>query len=106
MCIRAVGKFTDTASLTPDGMANIFSNIPAHLPEELFETLIKQPHVTIERIVSKGHSSPAQGWYEQTQNEWVIVLQGEAKLCFEEREQYLGSGDYLMIPAGVKHRVS
>lgn len=87
-------------------MANIFSDIPADLPEELFTSLLDKPSVKIERIVSKGHSSPKQGWYEQSQDEWLIVLQGEAIISFEHHQQSLAGGDYLMIPAGLKHKLS
>lgn len=101
-----VGKFTYPASLNALSMSNIFSDIPANLTEELFENLAEKPNVKIERIISKGHTSPKQGWYEQAQDEWVIVLQGEAIITFEDSEKRLGSGDYLMISAGVKHKVS
>ncbi|MDX2244117.1 MAG: cupin domain-containing protein [Leptolyngbyaceae cyanobacterium bins.302] len=60
----------------------------------------------IERIVSRGHTSPETGWYDQEQNEWVIVLQGEAVLSFEHEEPLcLKVGDYINIPAHSKHRV-
>jgi cupin 2 domain-containing protein len=34
---------------------NIFAEIPEKLPEELFESILKQDNIVIERIVSKGH---------------------------------------------------
>jgi len=47
------------------------------------------------------------GWYEQKDSEWVIVLQGEAILSFERKEDVrLKAGDYLNIPASQKHKVS
>ncbi len=45
--------------------------------------LVQGEHVTIERIVSEGHTSPESGWYEQKRHEWVIVLQGAATILFE-----------------------
>ena len=87
-------------------MANIYEAIPAVLPEELMERLVDSEHVRVERIVSRGHSSPATGWYDQQEHEWVIVLQGEAVLSFEGQAPVrLGKGDYINIPAHRRHRV-
>ena len=88
-------------------MDNIYDAIPAELPTELISTLVDSPHFKIERIVSKGHSSPESGWYDQQQNEWVIVIAGEATLTFDNRpSQRLTAGDYLNIKAHQKHKVS
>ncbi len=87
-------------------IANIFQAIPDVLPEELMERLVDGEHVRVERIVSRGHRSPATGWYDQHQNEWVIVLQGGAVLSFEGQAPVrLGKGDYINIPAHRRHRV-
>lgn len=85
---------------------NIFK-LPAELPaEELFETLWQNNNVTIERIISTGQQSPPDFWYRQEQDEWVILLQGEASLGYEDGGVVeLGAGDYLYIPAGLAHRV-
>ena len=53
---------------------NLFADLPAHLPAELFTTLLDAADVRIERIVSHGHASPADFWYGQPQHEWVTVL--------------------------------
>lgn len=75
--------------------------------EELFETLCQAPGLHIERIVSQGQHSPPGEWYDQKQHEWVVLLQGEAVLEFEHGpEQKLVPGDYLLIPAGLRHRVA
>jgi cupin 2 domain-containing protein len=65
-------------------MKNLLKNIPQSLPDELFETLVKTDTIHIERIISKGHSSPEKSWYDQNQNEWVLVLKGAARLAFED----------------------
>jgi cupin 2 domain-containing protein len=85
--------------------ANLFSELPANLPEELVEKLVDAPDVRIERIVSTGHSSPPGFWYNQAESEWVVVLRGEAVLAFEDEERMLKPGDYVLIPAHRKHRV-
>ncbi|MBF2025488.1 MAG: cupin domain-containing protein [Oscillatoriales cyanobacterium C42_A2020_001] len=87
-------------------MKNIFQNLPQQLDAEVFEILVRHETVKIERIVSKGHTSPQSGWYDQEQNEWVIVLQGEAIILFEHGEPMrLTAGSYLNIPSHQKHRV-
>lgn len=88
-------------------MKNIFSSIPEPIREEVFEDLLKTDSIRIERILSRGQSSPPQGWYDQGEHEWVIVLEGSGILLFEDgREITLNSGDYLHIPAHVRHRVA
>ncbi|MEZ0121362.1 MAG: cupin domain-containing protein [Candidatus Reddybacter sp.] len=87
--------------------SNVFAAIPQCLNQELVETLLENKDVCIERIVSKGHTSPASGWYDQPKNEWVMVLKGEAVIAFEdEPEIRLVAGSYIDIAAHKKHRVS
>ena len=87
-------------------MANIFSNIPSNLPHEIFEDILVTEKLRIERIISKGHSSPETGWYDQDENEWVIVLSGYGVIEYENGVKVtLKDGDYLNIKAHEKHRV-
>eukprot|EP01006_Ploeotia_vitrea_P049627 TRINITY_DN67360_c7_g1_i1.p1 TRINITY_DN67360_c7_g1~~TRINITY_DN67360_c7_g1_i1.p1 ORF type:complete len:117 (+),score=7.09 TRINITY_DN67360_c7_g1_i1:27-353(+) len=89
---------------------NLFSNLPTDLSEEVFEELAKGTTTKIERIVSKGHTSPPEGqWYDQDDNEWVIVLEGSAILEYDREQDpkvALKKGDYINIPAHEKHRVA
>jgi cupin 2 domain-containing protein len=88
-------------------MFNLFENIPDELPAEHFADLIKTKNVRIERIVSFGHTSPDFGWYDQDENEWVIVMEGSGTILFENGiEHVLNKGDYLNIPAHTKHKVT
>lgn len=88
-------------------MKNIFSSLPEDLSAEVFEDIVSSENVRIERIVSKGHTSPESGWYDQEESEWVIVLQGAARLLFDDgREESLDTGDFINIPVHIKHRVS
>lgn len=86
---------------------NIFSNVPESLPEELFENIVSTENCKIERIISRGHTTPKDEWYNQDKNEFVMVLKGNAELLFEEKNQVIKmkEGDYINIPAHVKHRV-
>jgi cupin 2 domain-containing protein len=86
-------------------MKNLFDNIPDNLKDEFFETLVDAKDIKIERIVSEGHCSDKDFWYDQQQNEWIVLLQGEAELEFEEEIVKLQKGDSLLIEAHKKHRV-
>jgi cupin 2 domain-containing protein len=86
---------------------NLFAGIPDTLPDEQTDALLFAPHIRIERIVSRGHSSPPGFWYDQDKPEWVIVLAGAAGVLFdgEPEPRVLMRGDYLHIPAHARHRV-
>lgn len=86
---------------------NIFNNIPQTAPDEIFETLLQSPNVRIERIVSNGQATPENEWFDQMENEWILLLRGRAALLFEgeTEDRVLETGDYLDIPAHVRHRV-
>lgn len=86
---------------------NIFGDIPAEFPDELFKEILAGNTFKMERIVSRGHASPEGFWYDQEENEWVILLRGSAGLSFEGREEsvVLHSGDYVRIPRHLRHRV-
>ena len=87
-------------------VANLLADIPAVLPAELFQTLLEVGDVRIERIVSRGHSSPPGFWYDQPQSEWVLVMAGAARLVIEGGEPWeLRAGSYVNIPAHTRHRV-
>jgi len=86
---------------------NIYKQIPDDLSKEIYELLVKNNNVKIERIISMGHKSPDTGWYDQEQNEWVLVLKGNASISFEnEAVVNLKEGDYINLPAHKKHRVT
>lgn len=87
---------------------NIFHSIPQSLTDELFETLLDHKTLRIERIVSTGHHNAPDEWYDQDQDEWVLLLQGRARLEFSRppSSRWLDPGDYLLIPAHVRHRVA
>ncbi len=88
-------------------LENLLDHLPVHLPEELVDVLAETATVRIERIVSRGHSSPEGFWYDQDQPEWCLVLQGAARLRFEGQDTPLSlkPGDCVNIPAHHKHRV-
>ena len=86
---------------------NLFADIPARLAQEQITTLMSAPDLRIERIVSRGQSSPPDFWYDQPQAEWVIVLTGAALVMFEgdSAPMRMEPGDHVHIPAHRRHRV-
>lgn len=85
---------------------NVFEDIPENAPEELFTELLRAENVRIERIVSFGQNSPDGFWYDQKENEWVLLLEGSATLKFEQGDSVdLRPGDHLNIPSKQRHRV-
>lgn len=88
-------------------MDNIFSPLPENIGKEVFDELVQHENVRIERIISKGHTSPDDGWYDQSENEWLIVLEGSGAILFEDGNTVnLNKGDYLNIPSHSKHKVT
>ena len=86
----------------------LFDSIPADVAEEVFTPLLQANGLRIERIVSHGQASPPGFWYDQNENEWVIVLEGSTAVQFEGEPEpvELQRGSYLNIPAHVRHRVA
>jgi len=86
---------------------NLFAGAPARLEEEEIAPLAAWRGGRIERIVSTGQASPPGFWYDQDGSEWVVVLQGAARLAIEGESaaRALGPGDYVELEAHVRHRV-
>lgn len=98
----------DDRHRAPPVSGRLYAGIPDEpLPEERFDVLIDQPGVRIERIVSTGQRSPEGFWYDQPTAEWVALLHGRASLRFEGEPEArrLEPGDWVLIPAGCRHRV-
>lgn len=83
-----------------------FTKVPAKSDEELFESIFDSRNVLIERIVSTGQVTPDGIWLEEDYDEWVILLQGNSKIKFDEGKTIeMEKGDYIVIPANTKHKV-
>ncbi|MBF0255386.1 MAG: cupin domain-containing protein [Gammaproteobacteria bacterium] len=92
--------------------ANVFQSLPDASQAEQFESLLSRPDCRIERILSQGQCSAEGFWYDQAEDEWVLLLKGRARLEFAEpladgnHLLELAEGDYLLIPAHCRHRVA
>jgi len=87
-----------------DLQKNIFKNlIEPKAGDEIFSTLLEHKNIKIELINSNSVISGES--YQQEQDEWILLLEGEATLEVEGVAQLLKTGDYLFISAQTVHRV-
>lgn len=90
---------------------NIGQSATKSLEQEIFEVIFSadvKGKLEIKRIISTGQATPNNEWYDQEDSEWVVLLRGESTLRFQDCEDEfidLKDGDYIYIPAHVKHRV-
>ena len=86
---------------------NIYHLIPPHFSSEIFETIFQSNNIHIERIISTGQVTPENTWLFQEKDEWVILLQGNSSIEFEDGYCCdMKCGDYLFIPGNRKHRIT
>lgn len=87
---------------------NLFQSLPGDPGREQFETLLTAAGFRLERIVSHGQATPEGEWYDQAQEEWVVLLSGEAGLQVEGEAavRRLAPGDWVRLPARCRHRVA
>ena len=86
---------------------NLLKNIPLDKGEEVFETLLDKEFIKIERIISHGEVTPENKWYMQKDDEFVLILSGDAIIQYKDGTKVeLKPGDYLYIPALLEHRVA
>ena len=87
---------------------NLLADLPPDRGKEEVEEIFRRGPVRIERIVSRGQSSPPGFWYNQEEDEWVLLVAGRAALEVrgQDRLVELGPGDHLLLPAHCEHRVA
>jgi cupin 2 domain-containing protein len=85
---------------------NLFAGLPAAAAETIDE-LLSGGRFVLKRIVSTGQATPPGVWYDQDDDEWVGLLSGGAGLLVEGEAaaRVLAPGDWLLLPAGCRHRV-
>ena len=82
-------------------MVNLYDFEPPALDSEEFKSLLNHKNVTIKTIISNTLKTPQT--FEQDEDEWVVVLQGCAKIEIDGKVNKLKKGDNLFIPAKQKH---
>jgi cupin 2 domain-containing protein len=75
--------------------------------EEKFISIINSKNIKIERIISSGQITEEGVWLEQDNDEFVVLISGEAKIKLENLNEVINLkvGDYMLIPKNSKHRV-
>ncbi|MCR0981978.1 cupin domain-containing protein [Roseomonas populi] len=92
--------------MVPHG--NLHEGLAADPAQEVEETLLSRPGLRIGRIVSAGQASPPGFWYDQAEDEFVLLVAGEAVLDIEgeSTSRRLRPGDWVHLPARRRHRVA
>lgn len=87
---------------------SLFADVPDRLEAERFDPLLESRNLRIERIVSTGQTTPPGEWFDQPSDEWILVVAGAAEILLdnEDTARSLRPGDYLFLPAHVRHRVT
>ena len=86
--------------------SNLHSDTTIAPGTEQFMTLLESGGARIERIVSNSHSSPEGFWYDQSDDEWVLLVAGDATLEFDPGTPVkMSAGDHVFIPCHTRHRV-
>jgi len=83
-------------------------DVPARPVDEFIDVLLERPRLRIERIVSTGQTTPEGEWYDQDRDEWVLLTSGAARLRIEGEtdERELVAGEWILLPAHCRHRVT
>lgn len=71
---------------------------------ESFEELCAHKNITIQKIRSNDFHNGE--WYEQEEDEWVVLVKGSATLEYNDGLKQMLAGDHLFIPRATKHRVA
>ena len=84
---------------------NIFEieKLPGIKEDEIIDILKENEDVKIERIISTGQVSD---WMIQERNEYVVLLQGNAIIEFNDKKVEMKAGDTLFIEKMERHRVT
>lgn len=85
---------------------NLFANLPPLASkDEVFTTLLTEPGLTVQRIVSTGQSSPPGFWYDQPEAEWVVLIDLLEPTRLEHEGEPLGDGFAAGSDAHDVHRI-
>ena len=82
---------------------NIFNVKNIDKTKEIVEILKENENVKIEKIISTGQTTD---WMKQEKEEFVMLIQGEAIIEYENKKQELRAGDTVIIKKNEKHRVA
>ena len=85
---------------------SFLEEIPVNSKDEIFQTIVKNDNIKIERIISYSQTAPSDFWYDQEEDEFVYIIQGDAKIKYVDGTvNNLNTNDSLYIKAHQKHQV-
>ncbi|MCX6074612.1 MAG: cupin domain-containing protein [Campylobacterales bacterium] len=73
------------------------------LDTEHFQTLFHNQSLKIEAI--RSHLTQAGEWYDQDEDEWVLLIRGNAQLHVNDHIVTLQAGENLFLPKHTRHQV-
>lgn len=82
---------------------NLFEDCSPPESGERMDVLLAHKNLVVERIVSSATFAPKR--YVQSQDEWVLLMRGEAEMEVEGETVALKAGDHLFLPSGTAHIV-
>jgi len=102
-----IGRRWGEGGESPPAEGNLLASPGPAAGEEHVSVLWQGPLWRLEKIHSCGARSPEGFWYDQVEHEWVCLIQGEARLSFENEEEprSLQRGDQLYIAPHRRHRI-
>lgn len=80
---------------------NLFADSVPPVADERLEVLLSHKNLVIERIVSSARISAKT--YVQPQDEWVLLVRGEAELDIAGETVALHAGDHVFLASGTVH---
>ena len=84
-------------------LGNVFQDCSPPAAGERIDVLLTHRNLVVERIVSSAKIVPNE--YVQSQDEWVVLVRGEAEIEVAGKTVALKSGDHLFLPSGTVHIV-
>lgn len=82
---------------------NLFDDDSPPGAGERVDILLAHRNLVVERIVSSANIAPKM--YVQPQDEWVLLVRGEAEMEVGGVAVALKAGDHLFLPSGTAHVV-
>ena|SRR5687768_17631748 len=84
-------------------LGNVFEDSSPPGAGERLDVLVEHRNLVVERIVSSANITPKK--YVQPQDEWVVLVRGEAEIEVAGESVVLKCGDHLFLPSGTIHIV-